>query len=224
MKRRAFLGGLTLTAGACLALSLPALAAKPPSFVEVPLIVSLSDLTGADGVLSDNGIYTSGQQNVRAVLLANTNGNFVFDTNDQPGIDGGRRLVLDFRGQATPFPSAVAFPVDAFIGTLPVDFNTTNPLDNLQTMRAGDVLQRRARLAWVDGSKQYSLRWDGPDNGHTFLSVRCEAESSGVKPVCVQWTVTPDGIAGLYSIPTKGKEVDTLHGSVSMPFSMTLRK
>ena len=185
------------------------------------MIVSLSDLT-ADGVLSDNGTYTSGQQNVRAVLLANTNGNFVFDTNDQSGIDGGRRLVLDFRGQSTPFPSAVAFPVDAFIGTLPVDVNTPNPLDNLQTMRAGDTLQRRARLAWVDGSKQYSLRWDGSDNGHTFLSVSCVSETTGVKPVCKEWTVTSAGPVGLYSIPTKGRDIETAYPDVSMPFTMTL--
>ena len=219
MKQRSLLGGLTLTAGACLALSLPALAARPPVYVEVPLNVSLSNGT-SDGVLGD-GLYSNGTDNVRAVLLANSNGNFVFDTNDQPGPDGGRRLVLDFHGQATPFPSAVPLYVDAFIGTLPVE-NSPAP-DNLQTMRMNDVLQRRARLAWVDGSQQYSLRWDG-QNGHSVLSVRCTNDDGAARPSCTDWTITSEGSVALCSIPTKGKEVDTCYASVSMPFTMTLTR
>ena len=198
-------------------------ASKPVTYVSVPLLVSLRDAAATDGVLSDNGgFYTDGQQNVKAVLVANINGNFVFDTNDQSNIDGGRRLVLDFHGQPNlPFAAPVPFPVDVFLGSLPVNSTDT---DNLQTMRAGETHQRRTRLAWVDGDQQYSLRWDGPENGHTFLSFHCDIDDGAVTPHCTQWTVTPDGIAGLYSVPTKGKTVDTYYGAYSMPFSMTLLK
>ena len=223
MNRRLLLTAATLVASASLG-SVATVGAAKPTAVAVPLVVSLSDVAG-NGVLSDNGgEYTDREQNISAELLANTNGNFVFDTNDQPGVDGGRRLYLDFHGQATPFASTVAIPVDIFIGTLAVDLNAVDPSDNLQTMHADQTLQRRARMAWVSGNLQYSLRWDGPDNGHSFLNVHCDNDDGALKPRCTDWTVTPDGLAGLYSIPTKGKAVDTPYGSFDMPFTMTLRK
>jgi len=213
--------GLTLTAGVCLALNLTVLAAKPPSYVSVPLIVTLRDIAATDGILSDGGPYTDGQQNVRAVLVATINGNLVFDTNDSAPTDGGRRIFLDFHGQTTPFPSDVPVPIDVFLGTISV--SGQEPSDNLQIMHAGQTLQRRARFAWVDGAVQYSVRWDGPENGHSFLNFHCDADDGAVNPThCTQWTVTPAGAAGLYSIPSKGKEVDSFYGNVSMPFSMTL--
>jgi hypothetical protein len=221
MKRRSAFGAFAVSVAACLTLTASARASKD-AFVSVPLIVSLRDLA-TDGILSDGGTYTDGLQNVRAALVANTNGNLVFDTNDGSG-DGGRRLFLNFQGQptGTPLPSAVAFPIDVFLGTLPV---VTNATDNLQIMSAGQTLQRRARWAWVDGAFQYSVRWDGPENGHSFLNVHCDADDGAVGPThCTRWTVTPGGIAGLYSIPAKGREIDTYYAAVTMPFSMTLLK
>jgi len=220
MKRRVFLSGLMSTAGACLALSVTAGAAKPPSYVSVPLIMSLRDLAG-DGILSDGGSYTDGVLNVRAELVANVNGNLVFDTNDAVATDGGRRLFLDFHGQTSVFPSSSAFPVDVFLGTIPVIGQ--EPADNLQIMSVGQTLQRRARFAWVDGALQYSVRWDGPENGHSFLNVLCNADDGSITAAhCIHWTVKPDGVGGLYSISTKGKQVETFYGNVSMPFEMTL--
>jgi len=197
-------------------------AVKPSPFVEVSVIVSFQNAP-ADGVKSDGGAYTDGQQNVRAVLLANSNGNFVFDTNDGNG-DGGRRLYLDFNGQTTPFLSATPIPIDVFLGTLAI--NGGDPSDNLQFMHVGQTLQRRARWAWVEGAVQYSLRWDGPENDyHSFLNVLCDVDDGAVSPThCTKWTVTPGGIAGLYSFPAKGKEIDTYYGRVTMPFAMTLIK
>jgi hypothetical protein len=99
-----------------------------------------------------------------------------------------------------------------------------NPSDNLKFMHAGQSLQRRARFAWVDGSLQYSLRWDGPENLHTFLNFQCDVDNGAASPQCTQWTVTPQGLAGLYSTPAKNQNGDTYYGSYSMPFAMTLFK
>lgn len=63
--------------------------------------------------------------------------------------------------------------------------------------------------------------WNGPENGHSFWNFRCDLDNGSA---CTQWTVTPGGTAGLYSVPTKGNAVETFYASYTMPFSMTLTK
>lgn len=190
-------------------------AAKPAA--DVPLTVTLGDAL-SDGLRSDGGIYLNGTANVKAVLLSNSNGNFIFDTNDATGVDLGRRLKIDFKGQVGPFASRPAFPADVFLGTLATNSDPTN---NLRTMSLGQTLARRTRVSWVEGSTQYSLAWNGTLDGHShgYVNFRCDIGSP-----CTQWTVTPGGLAGLYSIPTKGNSTETYIGTYSMPFSMTLQK
>ena len=189
-------------------------AAKPTS--DVPLTVTLGDAL-TDGLRSDDGIYVSGTQNVKAVLLSNSNGNFIFDTNNAAAFDGLRRLVIHF---PTPPPSPLAqtFSADVFLGTLATD---SSPTSNLRTMSAGQTFPRRTRVSWVQGSTQYSLAWNGNLDGHNhgYVNFLCDIGTS-----CTQWTVTPSGTAGLYSIPTKGNSSETYIGTYTMPFSMTLTR
>jgi hypothetical protein len=217
MRTRWFFGTATVSACVWLAAGVGLQGAKPLSS-EVPLIMSLRSIAATDGLLSDGGTYTSGERNVRAELLPQSNGNFVADTNDKAGIDGGRRLWIDFHGQAGPYQSSPAFPADVFIGTLPVDPN--NP-DNLLAMTAGQTLQRRTRIGWDDGAEGRGLRWDGLD-GHGFLNFKCNQVEG---TTCKEWTVTPGGTAGLYSTTTsKGKTTESYYGSFTMSFEMTLTR
>ena len=80
----------------------PPLQAARPRLTERPLTMTLRD-TVSDGLRSDGTPYQHASDNVRAVLVANDFGNFVFDTNDNAALDGLRRLTLDFHG-AGPFP------------------------------------------------------------------------------------------------------------------------
>lgn len=188
-------------------------AAKPAA--DVPLTMTLGDAL-SDGLRSDNrGFYISGADNVKAVLLSNSNGNFIFDTNDAAALDGSRRLIIDFKGQVGPFASRPAFPADVFLGTLATNSDPTN---NLRTMKVDDLLVRRTRVSWVEGRTQYILAWDGLV-GHGYVNFYC---SSGTP--CIEWKVTPGGTAGLFSVPTKGSTTETPLGTYTMPFSMTLVK
>jgi hypothetical protein len=85
-------------------------------------------------------------------------------------------------------------------------------------MTANQTLYRRARIGWVEGTKTYSLRWDNVENnGDGLLSFHCDAGDP-----CQQWTMTPEGHAGLYSITSGKKPTETRVGSYNMPFSATL--
>ncbi|PWT81793.1 MAG: hypothetical protein C5B57_09810 [Blastocatellia bacterium] len=223
MKRRFLSGGVILGVCAALVGAAGVQGAKPGS-TDLQLVVNFTNLS-TDGVRSDGqtcseGQYCGGQQNVRAVLLDNSAGNFIFDTNDNARIDGGRRLVLDFHTPSTPFTNPL--PVDVFIGTIVVDSSNPIPGDNLRTMTTGQTLQRRTRIGWVDGNTSYAVAWNGPENdGHGFLNIHCDGNDG---TSCIQWTVTPGGTAGLYSSPTKGNVTETYYGSYTMPFSATLFK
>jgi hypothetical protein len=97
-------------------------------------------------------------------------------------------------------------------------------------MQLDEQRPRRTRINWVQGNLQYILAWNGPENGpppihHDFVTFTCATYAS----VCTSWTVTPGteggtGLAGLYSIPTKGNATETYLGSYTMPFSITLTK
>jgi hypothetical protein len=192
--------------------------AKPTN--DLRLSVQLRNDSG-DGVLSDaQGLYVDGITNVRAVLLDNTAGNFIFDTNDSSNLDGGRRLRLHFHGQPSPFATASQpFDIDTFLGTLGVNGNGTDR--SLRTMHINDVLPRRMRIGWAEGNVSYSLAWNGPENGHSFVNFTCVAPTD-TQAACTTWVATPNGSAGLYSVPTKGKFVETFYGTYTMPFQMTL--
>jgi hypothetical protein len=176
---------------------------------EVRLNVSFRDLA-SDGVKSDASTpYQDGSDNVRAVLVGNDWGNFVFDTNDDAAVDGGRRLVLNF-------PSG-PISVDVFIGTIGVTGNASTDGNVRTLVETSGPLPRRLNMSWVAGNLLYSLRWNGI-NGASTSSFKCVASPSGT---CVQWTAS-GGDAGLYSIPTKGRATETYVGTFSMPFEMTL--
>jgi hypothetical protein len=195
-------------------------AQKPARETAVPVSVEFRG-DPADGVRGDGGIYFNGVNNVRSELVGNAWGNFVFDTNDDASIDGNRRLVIDFRGQPTPSDVAPSFAADVFFSTIGVTGDASVD-GNVRMMKAADVLPRRTRIAWVTGNLQYSLGWNGPENdGHGFLEFRCDRDDG---TACEQWTVTPGGDAGLYSVPTKGKATQTYYGTYVMPFSATLLK
>src|SRR3954452_402848 len=144
-------------------------AAGKPDSSDLLLVVTLRD-AGTDGVQSDGGSYTSGQMNVRAVLVGNDAGNFVFDTNDNARKDGGRRLVLDFHGQTgTPFPANVPILIDTFFGTLS---GGSADDGNLRTLALGQSLTRRGPIGWSVGTTAYALRWHG-QNGAGLLRFTC---------------------------------------------------
>lgn len=191
-------------------------AAGKPGSSELPLVVSLNNNPG-DRVRSDNGTYVSGQMNVRAVLVGNDAGNFVFDTNDNAGKDGGRRLVLDFTGQAgIPFPSNVPILIDTFWGTLS---GGTAQDGNLRTLALGNSLTRRGPISWSVGTTAYALRWHG-QNGAGLLKFTCVGVDA--LSICNEWAVSPTGKAQLDSSPTKGAATQTIWGYYDMPFQMTL--
>lgn len=192
----------------------PSLQAARPRLTELPLTMTLRD-TVSDGLRSDGTPYQHASDNVRAVLVANDFGNFVFDTNDNAALDGLRRLTLDFHG-AGPFPSAIT--VDTFVGTIGDSGNAA--LDgNLRTMTVGSgTLSRRMNLSWVVGNLQYSLRWNGVA-GATLVTFTCSVDDGA--GACQQWTAESNA-AGLYSIPTKGKATETYLGTFAMPFAATL--
>ena len=176
--------------------------------------------TTTSGLYGD-GPYFDGADNVRAVLVDNVTGNFVFDTNDNARLDLHRRLVLDFHSQdrlpSSPIPASGPYAVDVFIGTIGVTGVAADDGD-LRAMTAGETLYRRARFGWVAGSKTYSLRWDNVENnGDGLLSFHCDLGDP-----CQQWTMTPDGQAGLYAITSGKKPTETRVGSYNMPFSATL--
>lgn len=201
---------LALTVGSWAA----AVQAARPRLTELPLNMTLRDF-GSDGLRSDGTSYQDGDQNVRAVLVANDWGNFVFDTNDDTSVVESRRLTLDFHGVG-PFSSPIT--VDAFVGTIG---NTGNAVadGNLRTMTLeSGPLSRRMNLSWVQGSTQYSLRWNGIA-GATLVTFTCTDEDGA--GVCKQWRAE-SSLAGLYSIPTKGRATETSHGTFAMPFEATL--
>ena len=168
------------------------------------------------GFLYGDGPYSDGEGNVRAVLVT---GNFVFDTNDNARLDFHRRLVLDFNNQPD-VPSGIPagpYPVDVFIGTIGVTGVPAADGD-LRAMITGQTLHRRARIGWTEGTQSYSLRWDNPvNNVDGLLKFHCDFGDP-----CQQWTMTPDGPAGLYSISSGKKPTETYYGSYNMPFSATL--
>jgi len=190
--------------------------AKPAP--ELPVVVDFGSDTSMGLYVDGGGAYTNGQQNVRAVIL--DNGNFVFDTNDSARTDGGRRIAIDFHGQAiAPAPAAGPHYADVFLGTLGL---LDQPADDLKAMTAGgpDRL-RRTRIGWSENGKEYSLRWDGlGDDG--YFTFHCE-----VGAPCTEWTVTPTGPASLYLMTpsSKGKPAtETPIGQYTMPFSITLTR
>ena len=190
--------------------------AKPPG--DVPLVVDFGADTSMGLYADEGGVYTNGQQNVRAVIL--DNGNFVFDTNDNSRTDGGRRIVIDFHGQPfAPAPAAGPHEADAFLGTLGL---LDQPADDLKAMTAGGPNRlRRTRIGWSENGQEYSLRWDGL-GGDGYFTFHCE-----VGAPCTEWTVTPTGPASLYLMTpsSKGKPAtETPIGQYTMPFSITLTR
>ena len=217
MTKRWLIG--TLTTSVLLWLAATGLQGAKPSGA-LPLNVDFGSDSASDPGLYGDGLYIDGVHNVRAEIV----GNFVFDTNDNARLDLNRRLVLYFpdepdvpSGIPSGIPENVAYPVDVFIGTIGVTGGAAED-GNLRAMTMGDTLSRRARLNWVVGSKTYSLRWDNPENNvDGLLKFHCDFGNP-----CQQWTMTPDGKAGLYSISSGKKPTETYYGSYTMPFSATL--
>jgi len=195
--------------------TVPAIAAGKPGSTDLPLIVSFRDGT-ADGVKSDGDVYRNGEQNVRAVLVANDNGNFVFDTNDISRIDGSRRLVLNFGGQSLPNGLSQSLDIDTFLGTL-----ITTTSDDLRAMVQDQEMFRRGPITWSAGSLVYAVRFSGQD-GSGVLSFTCTAVDTSQH--CSNWTVKPTGKAVLDSTPAKGSSTRTIYGTYDMPFEMYLSK
>jgi hypothetical protein len=216
--------GLAIASAATLHSSVVGAAGKPGSS-DTKLTMTARDAAG-DGVSSDGGAYTSGADNVRVVLVANENGNFVFDTNDNTKISGPRRLRLNFAGQQgeipLPFSTAQPLNVDVFLGTLAgglADFG------DLRAMLINDTLTRRGPITWTDGTRQFALRWNGETDGtHTagLLQFTCTADNGSS---CSAWIVVPTSpIAVLDSVPTKGPSTKTVYGYFSMPFELYLTR
>src|SRR4051794_38917967 len=101
MTTRKALSVLALNAGLGAILMSSSVTAAPPGAqtTDMGLNVSVTTDPAFGGVLNDGGVYTNGKDNVEAVLLANTYGNFIFDLN-KTGHDGHRRLVIMFPGSA----------------------------------------------------------------------------------------------------------------------------
>lgn len=215
MTSRIGAGMLAVATAGLMYATVPAVAAGKPGATDLPLIVTLRNQTG-DGVQSDGDAYRSGDQNVRAVLVANDNGNFVFDTNDNSRIDGSRRLVLNFGSQPVPNGLASSFSVDTFLGTL-----ITSTSDDLRAMVLNQVMYRRGPIGWTDGSLGYAVRFSGLD-GSGVLAFTCTAVDA--THYCSNWTVAPTGPAVLDSMPTKGSSTRTIYGTYNMPFEMYLSK
>jgi len=211
MAKRWLIG--TLTTSVLLWLAATGLQGAKPSGA-LPLDVDFGSAT-TNGLYGD-GPYFDGVHNVRAEIV----GNFVFDTNDNARLDLGRRLVLDFHDQLpapSPIPSHGPYSVDVFIGTIGVTGVPAADGD-LRTMTEDQTLYRRARFGWVEGTKSYSLRWDNIENHNDgLLKFHCELGTP-----CQEWTMTPDGQAGLYVITSGKKPTETHVGSYNMPFSATL--
>lgn len=224
MKAR-FVGGLLISAGAGLLFASTMLAAGKPGSSDVPLEVSIANSNGY-GVYNDGGgWYISGSQNVRAVLVNNTNGNFVFDTNDNSSIDGARRLHLVFPTQVptgSPFAPNSELDIDAYFGTL--GLTGTSADGNLRTMAAGQTLLRKGPISWVQGSLQYALRFDGGRVGTQQVGLLSFTCNSSDALGCSNWTLVPTGVAQLDSTPTKGASTRTVYGVINMPFLMTLTR
>jgi hypothetical protein len=204
------------------------LAAGKPGASDTALAVTVRDLPD-DGVKSDGLPYVNGQANVRAVLVGNDNGNFVFDTNDNSRVDGGRRLRLNFAGQSgqyqkVPFSTDVELDIDTFFGTLAGGLADDG---DLRALKLNESLTRRGPISWTDGSRQYGLRWNGQtsaDGKFTagLLLFTCTADNGSS---CTAWSVSPTSpIAVLDSVPTKGSSSQTVYGYFSMPFEFQLTK
>ena len=228
MTKRWLIGTLTLSGLLWLAATTGLQGAKPSG--ALPLNVDFGSYrslpcTSCPGGATTTGLfgdgpYFDGVDNVRAVLIDNDFGNFVFDTNDNARLDLNRRLVLHFHGQPGVPPGILAdgpYSVDVFIGTIGVTGVPAADGD-LRAMSAGQTLYRRARFGWVEGTKSYSLRWDNIENHNDgLLKFHCELGNP-----CQEWTMTPDGQAGLYVITSGKKPTETHVGSYNMPFSATL--
>jgi hypothetical protein len=203
-------------------------AAGKPGATDTALSVAVRSLT-SDGVKGDGAGYVNGQANVKAVLVANDNGNFVLDTNDNTKVDGGRRLRLNFAGQqgqyvTAPLSTNIDLDVDVFFGTLAgglADFG------DLRSLLVNQSLTRRGPISWTDGERQYNLRWNGQtssDGQFTagLLRFTCTSDNGAA---CTAWTVAPTTpVAVLDSTPTKGSSTQTVYGYFSMPFELYLTK
>jgi hypothetical protein len=231
MQKRSVLKAIGLCFGAFFVATV-GLQGKPPvQAPDWPLNMDLQN-DPADGVRSDGaslwcqqapmlGIqYCSGQQNVRAVIQATGSpGNLLLDTNNIDSVNGPRRLHLDFGAANSilddryPF-GTTTFAIDTYIATLGENLNSTDP--SLMTMSVNDVVKKRMRITWVNGNRQYNLRWDG-SSGRGFVDFTCWLGSP-----CSVWKAEPALPAGLYSFPTKGKPTEAYYGEYAMPFLMTL--
>lgn len=205
---RLYLACLILTACA----ATPAL--SQPTRADLPVEVTFRNAPG-DAVQSDAiNLYRDGINNVRAILTGFNEGNLVLDTNDGRR-DGGRRVRLSFAGQGGMSDGAA----DVFMPMRSV--NLVGGGDDLRTLLPDASVQKRLNITWTSGKTNYMLRWNGPENGHGFVTVTCTAPAP-VNPTgdtCGGWTftATAEDVAGLYTTASKGGYKEILIATVSMP-------
>lgn len=208
---------------ACLILT--ACAATParsqPTRADLPVEVTFRNAPG-DAVQGDAiNLYRDGVNNVRAILTGFSEGNLVLDTNDGTRKDGGRRVRLFFAGQANMADGAA----DVFMPMRSVDL--VGGGDDLRTLTPGESEQKRLNITWTSGKTNYMLRWNGPENGHGFVTVTCTAPAplNATGDSCGGWTFAAAAAdaAGLYTTASKGGYKEVLIATVSMPHEGYIR-
>jgi hypothetical protein len=177
------------------------------------------DIATGYPITSDGATYADGTDNVRAEIMS---GMFYFDTNELDGIDGGRRVNLQFTGLSDcggynqpPCPSSGA--QDVYVAT------ATGTVQNLSALKLNQSLDLHLAISWLEGNNSFALRYGQPAASTKLVHFTCIA--AGSDGSCGQWLAYPnDGVAGLYITPQTKKATTTLITTVNMPFQMILTK
>ena len=215
----------------------PVTAKGAPPVSDTPLdatYLSNDPVTSATNAIRSDGqgVYSNGINNLWVILFANGEGNYRLDTNTRTNIDGGRRLVLDFGAQLPltggPPNSGGVINANGTMVTRSVNFTG----DNLRELTANQSLPKRMHMSWTAGKNTYALKWDGPENGHGFVTFTCTlTDPLGLQnSTCSTWDATPgSATAGLY-LQSKNNSPDqpvlsrTGGNQYSMPFFIRLVK